>query len=202
MGITTKLTPAAMGFSTHTGWAAMVAVSGSARSPLILDRRRIDMISGTDPEKAPFVYHAARKLDSKSAEQFVREASESSRTRALGALEAVVAELQNRQYEVVGSGIIVGRPLAASLEAILKSHSRIHAAEGELFRGAIRKASEALKIPVTEVRAAELQERGAKALRISLAELPQRLATIGRAAGRPWARDQKDALLAAVLALS
>ena len=120
----------------------------------------------------------------------------------MGALEAVVGELRNRHYEVVGSGIIVGQPLVASLETILKSHSRIHAAEGELFRGAIRKASEALKIPVTEVRAGELQERGAKALGVSVAKLPQHLVTIGRAAGRPWARDQKIALLAAVLALS
>ena len=202
MTTTTKLTRAALGFCTHTGWAAMIAVSGSATSPVILDRRRIEMIPGSDPEAPPFVYHAARELDRNGAERFVQEASELSRIKAMGALEVVVGELRNRHYEVVGSGIVVRQPLAASLEAILKSHSRIHAAEGELFRGAIRKASEALKIPVTEVRAGELQERGAKALGTSLAKLPQHLATIGRAAGRPWAKDQKDALLAAVLALS
>jgi hypothetical protein len=118
-------------------------------------------------------------------------------------LQAAVEALASRGREVVAAGIVVGnRPPAASLDAILRSHSLIHAAEGELFRGAIRGASEALGIRVTEVRAGDLHPRAAEALGISAGRVPEHLSRIGRAAGRPWAKDQKDSCLAALIALS
>jgi hypothetical protein len=76
----------------------------------------------------------------------------------------------------------------------------IHTAEGALFRGAIKSASEALKIPITEVPARELPLRASSALGVPLAALLDRLAAIGRTAGKPWAKDQKDAFLVALLA--
>jgi hypothetical protein len=82
----------------------------------------------------------------------------------------------------------------------LKSHSLIHTAEGELFRVAIKSASQQLKIPVTEIRARDLESQAAQALGISAAKVPDRIAAIGRAAGRPWSKDQKTSLLAALVA--
>jgi hypothetical protein len=192
---------AALGFCVHTGWAAMISIAGPVVSPMILERRRVEMIAGSDPESPPFVYHAARKLPLRGAERFIREAAELSLSKALAALEVAVAELGKRHYEVVASGIIVGdRPLQATLETILKSHSLIHAAEGELFRVAVKRASQALRVPVCEIRARDLRSRAAELLGMSPSEVPQRLASIGRSAGRPWAKDQKDSLLAALLA--
>jgi hypothetical protein len=192
---------AAFGFSVHTGWAALLAVAGPPRAPRILARRRVEMIAGRDPGEPPFVYHAARGLSLPAAERLVRGAAVESRARATAALEAVLAALRERGVEVAASGIVVaGRSLAADLPAILASHSRIHSAEGELYRDAIRQACEALSIPVRAVRAGELQARAARLLGIDERALPERLAAIGREAGRPWAKDQKDALLAALLA--
>jgi len=101
-----------------------------------------------------------------------------------------------------GGGRCVVHGASLVLIQSLKSHSRIHAAEGELFRRAIRRACEAVKIPVTEVRARELPLRAGEILLVSPAEVPQRLAAIGRTAGRPWAKDQKESLLAALVVLS
>ena len=121
----------------------------------------------------------------------------------MAAIEAVVAELRGASYDVVASGILVGnRPLQSTLPEILKSHSLIHTAEGELFRVAIKSASERLEIPVTEIRVRDLEPRAAKLFGISAAKVKERLDVIGRAAGRPWSKDQKTSLLAALVASS
>src|SRR5215831_16103299 len=128
---------AALGFSTHTGWAAMVAVAGSAAEPEILVRSLIEMM-GDDRERPRFVYHVARELTLQTAERIVREAKELSISKATSAIEAVMTDLRKRGYDVVASGIIVGnRPFDASLESIVKSHALVHTAEAQLFRGAI-----------------------------------------------------------------
>jgi hypothetical protein len=203
MAVARKHGRAALGFSVHTGWAAMVAVSsGPTTSVEILDRRRLEMIPGSDPERPRFVYHAARKLGLNEAERLIRESAELSLAKAKVSLRAVVEELGTRDYEVVASSILVGdRPHTASLDAILKSHSLIHGAEGNLFRGAIRDASESLEIPVTEVRAKDLHSRAATTLGIPAGNMAQHLAGIGRVVGRPWAKDHKESCLAALIAL-
>jgi hypothetical protein len=190
-----------LGFSVHTGWAAMIAVGGTARTPVILERLRIEMMEGNDPDLPRFVYHAAQKVSLDAGERLVREARDISRTAAKAALQAAVARLAERNYDVVASGIIgANRPLAADLASIVKSHALIHSAEGALFREAIQNASERLKIPVTVTRARDLESRGGEMLGVGGADLGGRLTAIGRAAGKPWSKDQRDAFLAALLA--
>ncbi len=173
----------ALGFRVHTGWAALVVVEAPV------------------PEAPAFVYHAASKLPLKSAEQLVQECTALARTRAKESLAAVVGELRNRGYEVFASGVIgAKRPLALSLETILRTHSMIHAAEGELFRAAIMSASEVLKVPVITVPAGELYARVATTLGSSADEIRQRLNEGRRSVGKPWAQDQKESLLVALLA--
>ena len=203
MAVGRRPSRAALGFAVHTGWAAMVAVSsGSTSSVEVLDRRRLEMIAGRDPEIPRFAYHAAKDLPLDAAERLIRGITQRSLASAKTALKAAVEELETRDYRVVASCLIVGgRPLPASLASILQSHALIHTAEGELFRGALRGASESLEIPVTEVRAKELRSRAAGALRISTGHMEQHLEEIGRVAGRPWAKDQKEACLAAAIAL-
>jgi len=180
----------------------MVAVSRPAASAAVLDRGRLEMMPGGDRESPRFVYHAARQLQLEPAERLIRQASERSSAKAKAALKAVVEELASREYEVVAAGIVAGnRPLTAPLEEVLGSHSLVHAAEGELFRGAIRSAVQALGIPVTDVRAKELHARAAATLGVTDAKVVQTLAEIGRVSGRPWAKDHKDACLAALIAL-
>jgi hypothetical protein len=97
-----------------------------------------------------------------------------------------------RGYQPVASAVIVGnQPFDNPLDQILKAHSLIHAAEGELYRHAIMSASEACGLAVTPVRARELEAPGLRKV----------LTDVGRRAGRPWAQDQKESLLAALVAL-
>jgi hypothetical protein len=194
---------AALGFSVHTGWAILVAVSRPAAAAAVIDRRRIEMMPHRDAKRPRFVYHAAQKLPLAAAERLVRESTEMSWKNAKAAIRAAVEALRTTGYDVVANGIIVGnKRLEAALDTILGSHALIHTAEGQLFRAAIRRASEALAIPVTEVGAKELEPRAAKALRLSDAGLAAHVAEIGSTAGRPWSKDHRQACLAAELALS
>ncbi len=193
---------AALGFRVHTGWAALVAVAGRAAAPTVLERQRIEMIAGSNPEAPPFVYHAAAKLPLGAAERFVQRQADVAMEQAKAAVAAVVSRLREQGYRVTACGMVAAnRPLEATLETILGAHPLIHAAEGELFRHALMLAGAACAAPVVTVPARELLERGAKRLGLSEAALRPWLAAAGRGLGKPWGQDQKEALLVALLAL-
>src|SRR5260370_21933467 len=92
------LAPSALGFSTHTGWAALIAISGPPSAPTILERRRVDMIAAHDPAAPAFVFHAARGLALDAAERSIRAAADRSQSAAKSALAAVLAQLRARRF--------------------------------------------------------------------------------------------------------
>ncbi|MCI0403477.1 MAG: hypothetical protein L0212_08140 [Acidobacteria bacterium] len=193
---------AALGFRAHSGWAAVVVVTGTPAAPVILDRRRLEI---ADPKlrgsKQP--YHAAEGLPFKDAEQIIRRCTASTNALAERAVRGVVDDAQAKGYRVTGCGLLTasGWPLP-DLAAILTSHALIHAAEGEMFRETLVRASEKCGLAVTRVRERELLERAAAALRAPADKLLRRLADLGRSLGPPWTQDQKLAALVALLALA
>jgi len=195
-----------LGFSVHTGWAALVAVSRSGESVAVLDRRRVGMLPVplTPRQDAyPHVFHAARELPLADAERFIRKAEDQARARAREELGATVEGLRAGGHHVLSSAIITAREAPSrSLEEILQSHTLVHAAEGALFRAVIRGASEDLGLGVFNVPAPELVRRAARALGLAKDEVPEFLTRLGRPLGPPWTADHKAATLAAVLALS
>jgi hypothetical protein len=114
-----------------------------------------------------------------------------------------VAELRERGLAPVSS-VVVGEAGKAlpSVEAILRSHALVHAAEGELYRTLVARASEGCGVPASLVPAKELASRAARALAIPEAQVLSRLAAMGKASGRPWTADQKESSLAAWIALA
>ena len=199
--------PVALGFSVHTGWAALVAIARSGGANLtVLDRRRIGMLPVplTPRQDAyPHVFHAARELPLADAERFIRKAEEEARVRARDELATAVEGLRAAGHRVLEGAIITGRESPSrALEEILQSHTLVHAAEGALFRAVIRGASEDLGLRVLQVPAPELVRRAARALGVTNEEVPELLTRIDRLLGPPSTADHKAATLAAVLALS
>jgi len=197
---TGAMTRAAVGFRAHSGWAALVAVAGPLRSPIVIDRRRIELVEPGIPKQP---YHAAEKLGLKEAENLVRRCTDTARILARRALRAVVDEMREKgRHDVVACGLLLGsgRPLT-TLAATLASHALIHTAEGELFRDALRDASQHCGLPVTGVKERELFTCAAAKLRVPANELLRRVTEMGTAIGPPWTEDQKHAALAGWLAL-
>jgi hypothetical protein len=196
-----KAAHAAFGFRSHSGWAVLIVVAGAPRSPVVIDRRRIELVDpGIPGSKQP--YHAAQKLDLKEAEKLIKRSSDGAKLRAREAVRAVIADLHEKGHDVVGGGIGLasGQPVPALAET-LASHARIHTAEGELFRSALIHASEQCNLPIARVRERELFARGAAQLHIPAGGLQRRLAEMGRSIGPPWRQDEKHATLVAWLAL-
>jgi hypothetical protein len=188
----------ALGFRAHSGWAALVAVAGPPASATVVDRRRIELADAAiEGSKQP--YHAAAGKKPKEAERIVARCIDSSRRLAREALWAVLAELRQRHHDVVGCGLLLasGRALPPDVHAILASHALIHAAEGEMYRDVLVRASEHFSLRVTGVRERDVLARAAEATGLAADELQRRVAEMGRPLGPPWRQDEKLASLAA-----
>ena len=190
---------AALGFRSHSGWAALVAVAGPATEPSVVVRRRVELSRKTP--RQPF--HAAEGRPFAAAEGLIRRSIDEATALADRAVREAVTELRVAGHEPVASGLLLaaGRPLPG-LRDVLASHALIHAAEGEMFRDVLRQASRQCGLRVAEVRERDLEDLAARSLGRSAAELGRRLAEWGKALGPPWTQDEKRAALVAWLALA
>jgi hypothetical protein len=193
---------AAIGVSVHSGWGAVVAIAGRQGMEEILLRRRVVIIDSkiagsTQP------YHYVVKKEIHAAEDHLARCASASGCRAFEALTQVSAELRDRDFLLESAAILLSsaRPLPA-LEEILVSHPLIHTAEGEFFRQVFRCAFEKLKIPVTGIRARDLDDSAAKAFGKSASAIQERIGGMGRSLGAPWTKDEKTAALAASIMLA
>jgi hypothetical protein len=189
---------AALGFRSHSGWACLVAVAGSPADPAVAVRRRIELSRRTP--RQPF--HAAEGKPFAAAEALVRRSTEEAFGLAEQAVREAVEELKTAGHDPVAAGLLLasGRPLPG-LREILGSHALIHAAEGELFRDAIRQASGTSGLRLAEVKDRDVEDEASRALRRAPADLRRRITAWGKLVGSPWTQDEKRAALAAWLAL-
>jgi SHS2 domain-containing protein len=194
-------TPVALGFRTHSGWAAAVTVAASRDGIEVVDRRRIEL---ADPSiRGSFQpYHAAEGMELKAAQAFITRCIESTRDLAFRALKTLIDDQRHRNHTIGGCGILLasGKPLPG-LASILASHALIHTAEGELYRDAIIRTANRFKIQVTAIKERELLEQAAAQFRLSVEALQRTINDTGRTIGSPWRQDQKYAAIAAWLAL-
>lgn len=191
----------AIGLRAHSGWAALVAVAGSAGGIEIVARRRIELADPAIPgAKQP--YHEAEGLSPQEARALLDRLEASAEGLARKAFDEVLRELarESRKPRVCGLLAASGRPLPA-LASILASHALIHAADGEHFREALSRAGGHYRLRVLRIREKEVLERASGALGLSGETLGRRLAELGRAVGPPWTQDQKLAALAGWIAL-
>lgn len=189
----------AFGLKAHSGWAALVALGEADGRLEVALRRRLELAS--EPW-AKHPYHAAEGREAADAEDLVARAVASARALAERGLAAAAAERRAAGDDVVGCGVLLGAGMPAwSTREIVAVHMRMHKAEGELFREALVRGAERAGLPCIGVREKEIEAAAATALRLAPEERDRRLREAGRRAGPPWARDQKEAALAAWIAL-
>lgn len=191
------LEAATVGLRLHTGWAVAVALASTLR---VVDRRRLTLVEETDHD-AVFVYHAAAELSGAAAERLVTKALGIAQACAVNEMTRLVSDLAASGHFVTAVGLPRGpqRPLPPFGD-ILHSHPLIHAAEGELFRSALLDACSKLGLTVVGVASKELLPQAAQATGLRPAELKRRIDGLERTLGAPWAKDQKEAALASLVA--
>jgi hypothetical protein len=198
---------AAIGIRPHSGWAALVVVAGGPGAIDVIDRRKI-VITAPKMKGASQPYHFARELCDQGqglpdAERYLADCAAASERLAFDALREVIEEARRRETIVAGCAILLaaGRSLP-TLQKILASHTLIHTAEGEFFRQSFRGAGERLKLHVSGVRERDLDGCAQRAFGVKANPLKLEIAGMARTLGPPWTNDQKNACLAALLALA
>ena len=181
----------AFGLKAHSGWAALVGVGERDGDVAMTDRRRIELVLEAW-QKQP--YHAAEHLQPDAARDTVARGIDAARKGAVRELQAALARAAEQQHDVTACGVLVGNPMPDwSVDEILAVHFRMHKAEGVLFRDVLLQAAADCglrPVPVPE------KQSGVDR------RLQHTIATLGRSAGPPWGKDQKDAALAALIALN
>jgi len=193
---------AAIGMSSHSGWAALVALSGPAEEPSLILRLRLGLADPDDPaSKQPF--HAAEGMPFAQAKAFIGAAAADARRRARGELGLALRGLEKGGWKPARCAVLraSGRALPA-LESVLASHALIHAAEGDHFRDALSEAAIHHGLEAVAVLRKDVLEQASRLLGTSAEKAAAHLASLGKRAGPPWAQDQKLAALAAWICLA
>jgi hypothetical protein len=173
-----------VGVMTRTGLAVTVALGGQAAAPRFLSRLEIALVPAHLPAQP---YHAAAGLEPSAARTLVAQVELAAEDAAVAGLRAVAHGLP----ATVSAVAVVVRPvsLPSDLADITRSHTRMHAGEGILYREAMLAAA---------------RRCGWVAIAVDEESLPvasHALTVIGRDAGRPWRRIEKDAARAALTQL-
>ncbi|PWT93682.1 MAG: hypothetical protein C5B55_04050 [Blastocatellia bacterium] len=195
----------AFGFKAHSGWAALVVLgkdASSNRQPdyVVRARRRVELV---EEAWAKQPYHAAEEVEPNEARRVVEDGIQSAQRIATREVREAVNREKKLGNEVVACAVLTGNPMPAwSVAEILAVHFRMHKAEGVLFREALVRAAEKCSLPVSAINEKLLMKEAARALKVSTDQVTKKLAVLGKVAGAPWGKDQKEAALAAMLALS
>jgi hypothetical protein len=188
----------ALGLKARTGRAMLVAV-GDAEGAHVVARAQLQLL----PEGDFAPYHAAADLDPEAAGESVSRSVETAHRLAADGIRRAVERLIEAGHDVCGCGLLAGKGMPRwSTEQILAVHVRMHQAEGELFREVLVTGARSCGLAVTSLREKSALDDAAAELGVARADLESRLATLGKKAGPPWGKDQKEAAAAAMVALT
>lgn len=186
------------GLKAHSGWAALVALGKNNRDFVVVGRSRLELV---EEEWAKQPYHAAEGLQSKAARDLVKRGIDAAHRIARRELKTAVKRERERGNEVLGCAVLIGAPMPNwSVEQILAVHFRMHQAEGVLFRNALVAAAEACELKLVTLPEKTLLQAAEESLRTPASGLMKTVGALGKSAGPPWGKDQKDAALAALVA--
>ncbi len=182
-----------LGWLVHSWWAVVVAVSGTAASPLIVRRERVTLLDDASVREP---YHAAVSLPLGEAQALIGSVEEAAAAAAAAAIRGFVSSLG----PVAAIGVVGGnRRRPTELSRVLESHARIHASERDLYERAIIEGATGAGLPVTTIPATgTLFDHASRVLGVAL---EPSLAALGKSIGPPWQRDHKEATAAALVAL-
>ncbi|HXQ70833.1 MAG TPA: hypothetical protein VN844_10120 [Pyrinomonadaceae bacterium] len=188
----------AFGLKAHSGWAALVALGKNGHGFTVVDRSRLELV---EEEWAKQPYHAAEELEPKEARDVVKRGIDAAHRIARRELKAALKHERDLGNQVVACAVIVGSPMPDwSVEQILAVHFRMHQAEGVLFRDALMAATKACELKLITLPEKTLLQEAEQALRTPASDLLKTVTALGKSAGPPWGKDQKDAALAALVA--
>jgi hypothetical protein len=164
----------------------------------VVTSRRIELSDPADAHgRQP--YHAAAGTARKPGpqlEQLIAAVEKFGRQ----SVDAFIREHEKAGRRFDGAGIVVGSLIDPA--QIANDHFRIHALEGQLFRGIVKAATDRRRVVSSIWRERDIYELAANRLKRSESELRQTMAVFGRSVEGPWRAEHKAAALAAWLVIA
>jgi hypothetical protein len=189
----------AFGLKAHSGWASLIVLGVDDGQFEVIDRRRLELV---EEEWAKQPYHAAEELETKEARQIVKRGISAAHLHARRAIRDAVKRAEKYGHRIAGCAVLMGESMPDwTVEQILAVHFRMHKAEGVLFREALAAAARYSKIKVVEIPEKTLEQFAVQSLGTSSSKLAELVSTLGKSIGAPWGKDQKEATVAAMIAL-
>jgi len=186
----------AAGFTVKSGWAAAVLVGGSADASVVVDSRRIEISDPAIPEaKQP--YHAGFAT-ARGAGDELRSLVASVKSYGRKSIGSWLRDA-SRHGKIRRAAIVVGSLIDPA--TIANDHIRIHAMEGQLFRGVVIDALQRAGLRCTVYRERDLFGEAAVRLKRTDRAVRAMLAQIGKDVDGAWRAEQKMAALAAGIEL-
>ena len=192
----------AFGMKAHSGWAALVVLGTRGGELQVVDRCRMELVEKDEASWAKQPYHAAERLTAGDARDLVRQGLVTARRIAVREMRTAMKRAREAGHEVAACAVLVVDPMPDwTIDEILAVHFRMHKAEGVLFRDALARAARACDLRFLGIPEKQLDEHAERALAPSVNSLRKTIASLGKSVGPPWGKDQKDASLAAMIAL-
>ena len=196
----TKTQTGALGFRVKSGWAAVVLLTDTARTPQLSDVTRIELCDPRFPETRQPHHAAMGKLEADSVK--VNQCERAVRSISQQSLTKLLKGYWQKGFRISRAALVVGSQIDPA--NIANPHIRAHALEGRLFRSVVEQA-----LHDHEICADVLLERNAylsvaARLNQSSDDVKRAIHNLGKSAaakGGPWREEQKLATLAALFAL-
>ena len=189
-----KPIPVSLGLRVKTGRAIAVLLRGPAAAPTVVKRGELMLADSNEPDTWQ-PYHVVMDLPWDEAEQAVQKTARIIGMAGSKAISEWAREARTSGFTISAVGIVAG-----SLQDPAKigsPHIRAHAAEGRLYREALERGADKLKLFRRCFAEEKLYETAAAELGLSVARLKERVSEFGAPVGRPWRADEKAAAAAA-----
>jgi hypothetical protein len=166
----------------------------------VIDRRRIELV---EHRWASAPFHAAEDLPPPKAESLVQKSVDEGRRIAMREVRAAIERVRAAGHTTAACAVLMPAPMPAwTIEQIRAVHVRMHKAEGVMFPEALAHAVETCGMRLFAIPEKELPTQAAAALKQPAAVTAGRIVQLGKSVGAPWGADQKNAALAAMIALA
>ena len=189
---------AGLGLAVHTGRAVVVVLKGTFQAPEIV-RHEIDL---ADPwiRESMHPYHQELGESGSAGEPARRRGCEAARKASGRAIRTFVNDMRRHGLEPSRATVIASS--RADPAQAGGAHARAHAKERKLYREAVEAALRACGLHVMTLVKNTLRAMATKRLRRGPRDLDATLKAFSHEVGTPWRAPEKQAALAAWLALS
>jgi hypothetical protein len=190
---------AGLGLEVHTGRAVVVILAGTFQTPEIVLRHEIDL---ADPwiRESMHPYHQEFGESGSASEQARRRGCEAARKASRQVIRTFVNEMRRHGLEP-STATVVARSLAEPAR-IGSAHARAHSEERKLYLEAVEAALRGCGLEVVTLLENTLHAAASEQLGRDERDLAAALKAFSYKVGTPWRAPEKNATLAAWLALS